>query len=92
MILRRLVENLKQQHWTAVAIELVIVVLGVFIGLQVRTGPRRTRSSNAPTCCCSSCAAISTATKRHERECGLPASHRRLREDCDEGLRVTRVR
>ena len=36
MILRRLVENLKQQHWTSVAIELVIVVLGVFIGLQAQ--------------------------------------------------------
>jgi hypothetical protein len=35
MILRRLVENLKQQHWTGVFIELVIVVLGVFIGMQV---------------------------------------------------------
>ena len=35
MILSRFVENLKQQHWTSVFIELVIVVLGVFIGLQV---------------------------------------------------------
>jgi hypothetical protein len=35
MILRRLVENLKHQHWTAIGIELVIVVLGVFIGMQV---------------------------------------------------------
>ena len=35
MILRRLVHNLKQQHWTGVGIELVIVVLGVFIGMQV---------------------------------------------------------
>ena len=35
MILRRLVENLKQQRWTGVVIELAIVVLGVFIGLQV---------------------------------------------------------
>ncbi len=35
MILRRIVDDLKQQHWTAVFIELVIVVLGVFIGLQV---------------------------------------------------------
>ncbi|MEO8460210.1 MAG: DUF6090 family protein [Dokdonella sp.] len=35
MILRRLVESLKQQHWTGVFIELVIVVLGVFIGIQV---------------------------------------------------------
>ncbi len=35
MILRRLVANLKQQQWTGVFIELVIVVLGVFIGMQV---------------------------------------------------------
>ena len=35
MILRRLTENLKQQHWTAIGIELVIVVPGVFIGMQV---------------------------------------------------------
>jgi hypothetical protein len=35
MISRRVAEHLKQQHWTAVAIDLVIVVLGVFIGLQV---------------------------------------------------------
>ena len=35
MILRRLAEHLRQQHWTGVFIELVIVVLGVFIGLQV---------------------------------------------------------
>lgn len=34
MILRRAAEHLKQQHWTAFAIELVIVVLGVFIGMQ----------------------------------------------------------
>ena len=35
MILRRIAENLRQQHWTGVFIELAIVVLGVFIGLQV---------------------------------------------------------
>ena len=35
MILRRLVATLKQQHWTGIFIELVIVVLGVFIGMQV---------------------------------------------------------
>lgn len=36
MILRRTVEALKQQHWTGVVIELVIVILGVFIGLQAQ--------------------------------------------------------
>jgi hypothetical protein len=35
MISRRITEHLKQQHWTAITIDLVIVVLGVFIGLQV---------------------------------------------------------
>ena len=35
MILRRIVQHLKEQNWTAVAIELVILILGVFIGTQV---------------------------------------------------------
>ena len=35
MILRRLTANFRKQDWTAVTVELVIVVLGVFIGLQV---------------------------------------------------------
>ena len=35
MILRRIAQHMKQQHWTGVFIELVIVVLGVFIALQV---------------------------------------------------------
>jgi hypothetical protein len=35
MILRRLAENLKQQNWTAIAIEFVLLVLGVFLGIQV---------------------------------------------------------
>ena len=37
MILRRVVHRLKRQEWTAIAIELVLVVLGVFIGIQVST-------------------------------------------------------
>jgi hypothetical protein len=35
MIASRFLQHLRQQHWTGVFIELVIVVLGVFIGLQV---------------------------------------------------------
>jgi hypothetical protein len=35
MILRRLTENLRAQNWTAIAIEFLIVVVGVFIGTQV---------------------------------------------------------
>jgi hypothetical protein len=34
MILRRLVTRMKEQHWTAIGIDLAIVVLGVFIGMQ----------------------------------------------------------
>jgi hypothetical protein len=35
MILRRLTANLRAQNWTAITIEFVIVVIGVFIGTQV---------------------------------------------------------
>ncbi len=35
MILRRLTEHVKAQNWFAVAIDFVIVVVGVFVGLQV---------------------------------------------------------
>ena len=35
MILRRLAKDLKQQNWAAIGIELVIVVVGVFLGIQV---------------------------------------------------------
>jgi len=35
MIFHRVVAQIKAQHWTAIAIDFVIVVLGVFIGIQV---------------------------------------------------------
>lgn len=35
MFLRRIVEALRNQNWTAIAIEFVIVVVGVFMGTQV---------------------------------------------------------
>ncbi|MEZ5461221.1 hypothetical protein [Dokdonella sp.] len=35
MILRRVMQHVKEQNWTAIGIELVIVVLGVFLGMQV---------------------------------------------------------
>ena len=35
MILRRLTENLRAQNWTAIGIEFLIVVTGVFVGTQV---------------------------------------------------------
>jgi hypothetical protein len=35
MLLRRITEHVKTQNWTAVVIDFVIVVVGVFIGIQV---------------------------------------------------------
>lgn len=35
MILRRITEHVKDQNWTAVALDFIIVVVGVFIGIQV---------------------------------------------------------
>lgn len=35
MILRRVIEHVKAQNWTAVALDFCIVVVGVFIGIQV---------------------------------------------------------
>jgi hypothetical protein len=35
MILRRVIEHFRKQEWTAIAIDFVIVVAGVFVGLQV---------------------------------------------------------
>lgn len=35
MLLRRVIEHVKAQNWTAVALDFAIVVVGVFIGIQV---------------------------------------------------------
>ena len=35
LIIERIKESLKRQDWTAVSLELVIVIIGVFIGTQV---------------------------------------------------------
>jgi hypothetical protein len=34
MILRRVIEHFKKQEWTAIAIDFLIVVVGVFVGIQ----------------------------------------------------------
>jgi hypothetical protein len=35
MILRRVIEHVREQNWTAIGIDFLIVVVGVFIGIQV---------------------------------------------------------
>ena len=35
MLLRRVIKHFKNQEWTAIAIDFVIVVIGVFVGIQV---------------------------------------------------------
>ncbi len=41
MILRRITEHVKAQNWFAVAIDFVIVVVGVFVGLQAQDWSKR---------------------------------------------------
>ena len=49
MILRRFSQALKDQNWTAIAIEFVLLVLGVFLGIQVANWnvERETRQKSA---------------------------------------------
>ncbi|XUU61251.1 hypothetical protein ACRAQ6_02975 [Erythrobacter sp. HA6-11] len=35
MILRRITRHVREQNWTAIAIDFVIVVTGVFLGIQI---------------------------------------------------------
>ena len=35
MLFRRVLQHVKEQNWTAVALDFVIVVVGGFVGLQV---------------------------------------------------------
>ncbi|MBL4870815.1 MAG: hypothetical protein JKX72_07665 [Robiginitomaculum sp.] len=35
MILRRVIKHVRNQEWTAILIDFLIVVIGVFVGLQV---------------------------------------------------------
>lgn len=49
MILRRLTQSLKEQNWTAIVIEFVLLVTGVFLGIQVSNwnAERETRQKSA---------------------------------------------
>lgn len=49
MILRRIIAHLRKQEWTAIAIDLVIVVLGVFLGIQVSNWNEAAASRRAET-------------------------------------------
>lgn len=46
MILRRLTANLRAQNWTSVAIELAIVFVGVFIGIQAANWNQQRQERN----------------------------------------------
>lgn len=49
MILRRVIQHVRKQEWTAIAIDFVIVVLGVFVGIQVSNwnAERETKQKSA---------------------------------------------
>jgi hypothetical protein len=40
MLLRRVIEHVREQNWLAVFIDFLIVVVGVFIGIQVLIGTK----------------------------------------------------
>ena len=46
MVLRRLAENLRAQNWAVVSSELLIVIVGVYIGLQVNTWNEERRDAH----------------------------------------------
>jgi len=46
MILRRLADNLREQNWTAISIEFVLLVVGVFLGIQVANWNAERESAN----------------------------------------------
>lgn len=46
MILRRLAANLRAQNWTTVAIELAIVIIGVFIGIEAANWNQQRQQRN----------------------------------------------
>lgn len=49
MILRRVIEHMKKQEWTAIGMDFLIVVLGVFVGIQVSNwnAERETKQKSA---------------------------------------------
>jgi len=47
MLLRRVTQHVREQNWTAICIDLVIVVVGVFIGIQVSNWNEERESHNA---------------------------------------------
>lgn len=46
MLLRRVIEHVKAQNWTAIALDFVIVVVGVFVGIQVSNWNERLAFEN----------------------------------------------
>ena len=49
MILRRVIAHFRKQEWTAIAIDFVIVVLGVFMGIQVANWNEAAKDKRAET-------------------------------------------
>lgn len=41
MILRRVIEHVRDQNWAAIGIDFCIVVIGVFFGIQVASWNQR---------------------------------------------------
>ena len=73
MIPDRIAAHIRQQNWTAIAIEFVIVVLGVYVGLQVNlwneARVEATRRQQIIDALDQSCAGSSSSARRVARNC-----------------------
>ena len=64
MILRRFSEALKQQNWAAIAIEFVLLVAGVFLGIQVANWNESGGNTRRKPSTSRGCNAISAPSRR----------------------------
>jgi len=46
MLLRRLLEHVRGQNWFAVGIDFVVIVVGIFVGLQVDEWNQQRETAN----------------------------------------------
>lgn len=63
MILRHVMEHLRKQEWTAVAIDFLIVVVGVFLAFRSTIGMRRRLIAGLSQRIFRNCRAICSALK-----------------------------
>ena len=46
MILRRFMQHVKEQNWFAVGLDVIVVIVGIFLGMQVQQWYEMNRATN----------------------------------------------